>query len=495
MSPIIDPVATHAGARPSACAVVDLESGRQWSYRALDSGVDRLAAWLVDQFGPASGTRVATLAKNCAEMLILQLACARAGAVFVPYNWRLAIPEIAELIADARPELIFHDSEFSTATGSVRRMLMGDMTALGTEGARPPGNARRGFDDPMTLLYTSGTSGRPKGVIVTEANAFWGSINFVHGNGVTTGSVFLCDMPMFHTAGLFAAARTPILAGATVLISNGFDAERTLARLADRSLGITHYFSVPQMATMMWNAPCFEPEMLGGLHVYAMGGAPNPAAQIERFVRAGVPMSDGFGMSETGSNFGMPVGDADVLLAKAGSCGRPYLSVRARIVNEVGEDLPTGQVGELWLAGPSVTPGYWGQPALSAQAFQDGWFRTGDAARCDADGYYYIVDRRKDMFISGGENVYPAEVEAKIAELPWVAEVAVIGIPDERWGEVGCAYYVPVAGHDGIPDEIIAHCTSRLARYKVPKFVISVESIPRTASGKAQKYILRREPS
>jgi len=245
------------------------------------------------------------------------------------------------------------------------------------------------------------------------------------------------------------------------------------------------------MAQILWQQERFRPELLRNLAVYATGGAPNPRAQIERFVRAGIRMSDGFGMSETGSNFGMPVHDLEVLLAKAGSCGLPYISVQARIVDDDGKDIATNQVGELWVRGPSVTPGYWNQPQLTAAAFADGWFKTGDAAYRDADGYYYLVDRRKDMYISGGENVYPAEVEAVLCELDAVAEVAVIGVPDAQWGEVGRAYIVVSAGQVLDAAAVNHHCRTRLAKFKIPTTLVFTNAIPRTASGKVQKAELQ----
>ncbi|MDZ4776817.1 MAG: AMP-binding protein [Alphaproteobacteria bacterium] len=498
---LIDPVATHARTKPAALAVGDLENGRRWSYRELDIAIDHAAAWLVERLGPATGRRVATLCQNSPEMLILQLACTRAGAIFAPLNWRLAEPELRGLCADCEPSLLFCDGRFADVARAVSDALctVFDLDAapgrlvsiVGESASGPPHGARRPFDSCATLLYTSGTSGRPKGVIVTEEMAFWGCTNFILGNDVSFRSVFLCDMPMFHTAGLYAAVRTPLIAGGTVLISSGFDAIRTRQRLADPALGVTHYFSVPQMAQMMWQAPGFDPVMLRGLTVYAMGGAPNPAAQIERFVRAGIRMSDGFGMSETGSNFGMPVADFDVILAKAGSCGLPYLAVQARIVDEAGSDLPPGEAGELWLRGPSITSGYWNRPEKTAKAFKDGWFRTGDAAYRDVDGFYFLIDRKKDMYISGGENVYPAEVEAVVLELDSVAEVAVIGVPDARWGEVGRAYVLARAGIALESDTVIAHCRARLAKYKIPASVVITDDIPRTASGKVQKHLLK----
>jgi fatty-acyl-CoA synthase len=489
---MIDSVATYAQSRPHCLACVDLESGRRWSYADLDRYVDQTAAWLVEKLGLCSGARVATIARNSGALLTLHLACVRAGAIFVPLNWRLAKAEVENLIVDAQPTLLIHDPEFQIPRCGALLLTMAALEQAVTNAPlRPPPASRRLADQTATLLYTSGTSGQPKGVIVTEDNAFWGCTNFIHGNDVTARSVFLCDMPMFHTAGLFAAVRTSLLAGATVLISRGFDAQQTLARIADPKLGVTHYFSVPQMAQRLWQHPSFDPTLLRGLTVFAMGGAPNPAAQIERFVRAGIRMSDGFGMSETGSNFGMPFDDPQLLIAKAGSCGLPYLCVQARIVDVEGKDVTDGERGELWLRGPCVSPGYWNKPQLTADAFADGWFKTGDAALRDSDGFYYLIDRTKDMYISGGENVYPAEVEAVVAELAEVAEVAVVGVPDAQWGEVGRAYVIVANGQELTAEIVLNHCRMRLARYKTPASVVFTDTIPRTASGKVQKQVLR----
>ena len=491
MSVPLDAVSYYARQRATALACVDLETGQRWTYAELSRDVERSAAWLTGQFGPASGVRVAAVARNSARLLILHLACVRAGAIYTPLNWRLTTPELTALVGDAQPSLLVHDAEFQPPSFEGACIQSSDLEASVSSAVTGTPLQCRPADAVSTLLYTSGTSGRPKGVMVTETNAFWSCTNFNLGNAVTPDSTVLCDMPMFHTAGLFAAVRSLLLAGGTVLISRGFDPEKTLARIADPDLHVTHYFSVPQMAQMLWQQPGFRPELLQNLTVYATGGAPNPKAQIERFVRAGIRMSDGFGMSETGSNFGMPVHDTEVLLVKAGSCGLPYISVQARIVSDDGEDVATDEVGELWLRGPSITPGYWNQPQLSAAAFEAGWFKTGDAASRDADGYYYLVDRRKDMYISGGENVYPAEVEAVLCELETVAEAAVIGVPDAQWGEVGRAYIVVRAARSLDTTTVVDHCRARLAKFKIPATVVFTRDIPRTASGKIQKAALQ----
>jgi fatty-acyl-CoA synthase len=468
---------------PKGLAVVDLESDRRWNYSELHAAINRLAGWLVSEFGPASAVRVATLTKNRVEMLVLQLAGVRAGTIFVPLNWRLAPAEIDALAADAQPRILFQEMEFAPPSVLDRALPIADMLALGSVGAEPPRHARRAFDAVSTLLYTSGTSGRPKGVMLSEENCFWGCANFIYGNDVTMHSVFLCDMPLFHTAGLYAATRVPIQAGGCVLISRGFDPEQTLSRLADPALGITHYFSVPQMAARLWNQPGFKPEKLHALVGWAIGGAPNPKAQTERFVNAGIKITEGFGMSETGSNFGMPTHDSALLKRKAGSCGLPFMTVEAKIVDDEGKELPNGHTGELWLRGPCIT---------TAKAFSDGWFMTGDAAVKDTDGFYYIADRKKDMYISGGENVYPAEIEAAICELGHVAECAVVGVPDAQWGEVGRVYVIPVPGREITAEEVISHCARRLAKFKIPKSAVITDSLPRTASGKLQKHLLKR---
>lgn len=490
---MIDYIAAHGRARSTALACVDLASGRRWEWAAFDADVNRAAHWLIARLGSASGARVATLARNSADLLILQLGCARAGAIFVPLNWRLAAPEIQALLDDSDPVVLVADDHLATPDFTGERLRLADWTsAIARKPAGPPPmTARRAWDAATTLLYTSGTSGRPKGVMISEANAYWGSTSFMLANGVSGDSVFLIDNPLFHTAGLFAAARTPLLAGGTALISAEFDPAVTLARLSDPALGVTHYFSVPQMAQMLWNAPGFDPAMLRALDVLATGGAPNPPAQIARFVNAGIRMSDGFGMTETCSATGMPVADSGLLIAKAGSIGLPYAGIEMRVVDERGRDLPDDETGELWVRGPGITAGYWRQPVATAAAFTDGWFRTGDAVRRDADGFYFLVDRKKDMYISGGENVYPAEVEAVIAELPGIAECAVIGVADERWGEVGRAFVIPVAGCVVDAESVLVHCRARLAKFKVPVSIVDDRPIPRTATGKVQKHLLR----
>ena len=292
---IIDPVAHHARMSPKALAIVDLETDRRWSYQALDRLINQTAHWLIDKLGPASGERVASLGKNCSELVILQLACERAGAIYAPFNWRLARAEVAGLIEDAGPEIGFAAEEFSLpefAHGTYDLAALSEVVSDASD-APTPKSAWQDIEKPSTLLFTSGTSGRPKGVMLSVSNGYWGCINFIFGSGVSRDSVFLCDLPLFHVSGLYAVARTPLLAGGTLLVSSGFDPAKTLARMMDPDLKITNYFSVPQMAQVLWNRPEFDPSRLQNLRTWALGGAPNPAAQAERFAKAGVPLAEG----------------------------------------------------------------------------------------------------------------------------------------------------------------------------------------------------------
>jgi fatty-acyl-CoA synthase len=328
-------------------------------------------------------------------------------------------------------------------------------------------------------------------VIITLLNAFAGSLNLALDMRCGADSVFLCDMPLFHTAGLCAAARTPLSVGGTTLLSQKFDAQLTYERLCDERLGVTHYFCVTQMAMSMRQLPGFDGRRLARLTALITGGGPNPEAHIRRWLNDGVAMINAWGMSEIGSGTAQPLGDPQRLQADPGAIGLPHLTLDMKLVSPDGREVGTAQAGEIWVRGWSVTPGYWERPDLNAQSFVDGWFRTGDIAVRDSTGAYTLIDRIKDMFISGGENVYPAEVEAVIVELAGVAEVAVFAVPHETWGEAGAAWVVIHPGSSLDPTMLEAHCNARLARFKVPRIFKLVDTLPRTASGKIQKHLLR----
>jgi fatty-acyl-CoA synthase len=496
---LLDFVAHFARTTPQKVAVRDLGSAQILTYAALDDAIDR-AAHVLRELAVPTAARVVVLSRNSAEMLVLHFACIRAGAIFVPLNWRLSSAEIAFMLADCEPVLVLAQPEFASLIGESSIPLLplddSDQSLAARMAAAPaPQTPGQGMavvpDTPITLLYSSGTTGKSKGVIVTQLNAFAGALNLALGTCCTAGTTFLCEMPMFHTAGLFAAARVPLLVGGTVIIGQKFEAQQTYERLADPALGITHFFAVTQMAMMMRQLAGFDGRRLAHLTAFITGGAPNPAAHILRWLDDGVMMVNGWGMSEICSAVAQPVGDFERIRAHPTAVGLPHLTVEMKLVNDAGEEVGTNVPGEIWVRGANVTPGYWRRPDLNATAFSDGWFRTGDVAVRDADGFYSIVDRIKDMYISGGENVYPAEIEAVLVELPEVGDVAVVGIPDATWGEVGCAFVVPAPRACLDVEMLEKHLNARLARFKVPKRFEIVASMPRTPSGKVQKHLLR----
>ena len=495
-----DFVAYHAKASGARLACVDLVSGARLTYGELDLRIAKCAGWLQALLGPARGARVALLARNSMESLVLHFACVRAGAIFQPLNWRLSGAELNALVLDGMPSLFIYQVEFEAAAqqavqgaGISHVLRISDSEnplARAIEAAAPASEIANDPEAPVTLLYTSGTTGRSKGVIVTRRNAWTTALNFSFANEVSVRDVLLCDMPMFHVAGLFGVCYAGLFMGGTVLISDRFTPAETLARLSDPSLGVTHFFAVPQMAASLQQDPNYAQSDLARLKALVIGGAPLPKVVVENFLARGIVPVEGYGLSEAGTVFAMPV-DRAAIARKAGSSGVSAMLVDVRLVGPDGRDVADGEIGEIWLKGPSVTPGYWNQPEATAKAFCDGWFKTGDAARRDAEGFYQIVDRWKDMYISGGENVYPAEVESVLAEHAQIVEAAVVGVADDRWGEVGCAYVVLKGAGALTAEAVLEHCRAKLARYKIPRYVRFVEILPRTGSGKVRKDELR----
>ena len=488
-----DPVALHARAVPEKRACVDLASGRQWTYGEFDVAINRAVTFIRDVCGIQPGDRIATIARNSGDLVILQQAAMRMGAIFVPVNWRLSRPEQAQILADCRPSMLVTDEEGQSQglPSGCRPMDIAEFQA--GVAAAPPATpaAMPSAAMPVIILYTSGTSGKPKGVLITGRNIFATAVNFGVLGHVSHESVFLCDTPMFHVIGLITSIHSPLLQGGTVLISSGFDPAITNARLADAALGVSHYFCVPQMAHALKAATNFEPHRWQSLKALFTGGAPNPPANIRWWLGQGVLMVDGYGMTEAGTLLGMTLDPAQ-LDKKAGASGLVPPGLTLRFADDEGRDVEAGTVGEILVAGPNVTPGYWARPEETAKAFTpDGWFRTGDLGRQDEDGFVTIVDRKKDMFISGGENVYPVEVETVLIAHPDIVEAAVIGVADDKWGEVGRAFVVLKPGCAIEAGALAAHCAQAIARYKIPKDFVLIDRLPRSVAGKVLKNELR----
>jgi fatty-acyl-CoA synthase len=403
-------------------------------------------------------------------------------------NWRLAGAEIDALVDDAEPALLIGDETLPHR--SFRDTSLADF-AKEAHGESALEADACGDEAPSLLLYTSGTSGQPKGVVLSERQLLQTGESFARCGRVTPQSAVLCDTPMFHVIGLITNVRPALLQGGSILVSEGFVADRTLARLGSPSLGATHYFCVPQMAAMLRAESSFDPASLRGLTAIFSGGAPHAADAIRAWCRDGIPIADGFGMSEAGTVSCMPI-DIPSILAHAGSAGLLAAGIGAEIRDDGGAPCAAGTAGELFIKGPSITGGYWRQPAATRATFDaNGWLRTGDIARLDADGYLWLIDRKKDMFISGGENVYPAEIEAALSQYPGIAECAVVGVPDARWGEVGHLAVVPKETEAVDFPAVTRYLGSRIARYKIPKYVSAIEALPRNGVGKIRKDLLR----
>jgi fatty-acyl-CoA synthase len=440
---------------------------RAWTYAELDARSDELAARL------DRGARVSTLTGNSAEHVALFFACAKAGAILHPVSWRLAPAEVAYQLDDAEPAVLLVEDEHRALAEA----------ALEVAGVRPPlelpAAVRRGApqpDDPLLLIYTSGTTGKPKGALLTHANCFWTNLSFDLATGLTGDDVVLQVLPQFHCGGWNVQ---PLLAwwkGARVVIERGFDAARALELIEQRR--VTTMMGVPANYLFMAQEPRFAEADLSSLRLAVVGGAPMPVPLLETWAERGVEIVQGYGLTEAAPNvLCLPPEDA---LRKAGSAGRPYPYVECRLSEE----------GELLVRGPNVFAGYWRNTDATAAAFRDGWLATGDLAERDDEGDYWIRGRLKDLVVSGGENVYPAEIEGVLHDHPDVVEAAVIGVPDARWGEV-CAAFVVLRGPAG-EEELLAHCRGRLARFKVPKSVHVVEELPRNSLGKVAKSELRQ---
>jgi fatty-acyl-CoA synthase len=500
--PAYDWIAYHASTRGDKIAMEDLATGRTFTYREFDQRVDRLAAGMRHRFKVARGDRVAILAHNSTDHFELQFACARLGAVFAPLNWRLTFPELRFIVSDCEPVVLFYDPDFAdtardlAAACGVRHLCGRDPADSGYERliAEASGSIvpeALTHDDTATILYTSGTTGHPKGAIITHGMRFWQTINLTGPCRLTADSTCLTVLPLFHVGGLDVYANPLFHFGGKVLVERSYDPALTLQLFTDTTANVTHFIGAPTHFQFMSQLPRFADAKFNPNLLAYVAAAPVPLPLLRQWQAQGLDLIQCYGMTETcGVITMMEPSDA---IHRAGSAGKPCLHVAIRLARTDGTDAETDEIGEIWVQTPSVTPGYWKRPDATAATFTDGWLRTGDAAIRDKDGFYTIVDRWKDMYISGGENVYPAEVEDVLYQLPAIAEVAVIGVPDERWGEVGRAIIALKPGERLTELEIFAHCEANLAHYKHPRSIRFVETLPHNATGKVHKPTLRRQ--
>lgn len=497
---LVDITAKRAALTPHVVAFEDALSGRTLTYAALDDRASRAAAVLVD-LGVKRGDRVAILCRNRVEFFEIMFACAKLGAILVPLNWRSPVAELTPILEDCTPALVVFGAEDAATALALKR---GGLKHLALDAPPQAGEhyglllaavsplraeTRWNGDDTWFLCYTSGTTGKPKAVIQTYQMSAVNAFHVTQAFGVRAGDHTLNFLPLFHTAGIQLVTMPTLIAGGTVTIMPGFDEERAFALMPKLDV----FFAVPAVYQQLTLHPDFENADLSRVRAWGCGGAPLPDVLVERFAAKGVRVCNGYGMTETGPT--AFVAAPEDALTKIGSVGKPQMLLDVRIVDGQGRDVPEGESGEIWMRGAGLTPGYWNRPEETAKAFTaEGWLKSGDVGRRDADGCYYVAGRIKDMYISGGENVYPAEIENLLARHPAVLEAAIIGVADEKWGEVGHAFVQlrPEAPSVSAA-EVIQFCRAHLAGYKTPRHVTFVADFPRTAAGKIKKHELKPE--
>ncbi len=454
--------------------------------------------------GIKKGDRIAILSQNCAEFFELEFACAKVGAIELPLNWRLTKPELEYILNDSTPSVLIYDVSFSEIgielqkDCKINHSLQIDKTDNLSEYDHAINDSELNYekvdctqDDLIMIMYTSGTTGHPKGAMINHQMQLYNTINLAAPAFVGPDSVQLVVLPLFHTGGMNCYANPVLHAGGELILIREFDPGLALSILGSSEYKVSHFFAVPAPYQFMMNHPDFDQTDLSSLKIAGIGGAPCAEAILKTWSNKGVSMIQGWGMTETSpGGIGLAAEDAE---RKLGSAGKALLHTEIKIVDEKSNELGADKVGELYIKGPNITPGYWNNPEATESSFEDGWLKTGDAAKFDEEGFVYIVDRSKDMYISGGENVYPAEVENVLYQLPQIGEAAIIGVPDERWGETGVAFISLKPNENLEEKDLISHCLENLAKFKVPSKVEFIDALPRNATGKVLKRTLREE--
>jgi fatty-acyl-CoA synthase len=494
-----DLIARHAAFTPDKTATIF--EGEALSYRAFNERIALTASALKVEFGVVRGDRVAILSLNRPDYLVLLYACARLGAMLVPLNWRLAVAEQMFILSDAAAKVLVLEQAFAEILPALAKALP-DTRVVGLDFTPPQGcsfdalltkaagdsrNSQVDLACPLLIVYTSGTTGRPKGAVLRQEALLWNGVMSRHMHDLGSDDHVLTVLPFFHVGGLNIQTTPALHHGATVTIHARFTPDAALAAFARDRPTLT--VLVPAIIQAVTDHPDWATTDLSSLKAISTGSQIVPPHLIARFVARGVPVLQVYGSTET-----CPIavytrhgGD----LSRTGSTGLPGLCCEAAVVDNAGVELPPDTPGEIVVRGPNVFFEYWGNKVATSEALHDGWFRTGDIGRRDADGYFFVHDRKKNMIISGGENIYPAEVERVLLEHPDVAECGVIGRPDAKWDEVPVAYVILRAGCCADAEALKAHLSAQLARFKVPREFVFVDDLPRTALGKVQHFKLK----
>ena len=500
---IRDWIARHAHRRPESTAQIDYASGRRFTYADMHQRVGRIAHYLLNTIELKPQSVVAVLGNNSSDIFDIDFACARAGVIFLPMNTRLAAPELAFQLGDAGVSALFVGDGYeqlaadAIAASDANPRVIGfsdsqvsphieDICALpGFVDGAGLGAAEAGW----TLIYSSGTTGRPKGVLHSRGAVAAQAVSNSVPLGLGQRAVGMAILPLFHISGLNVFAHAIFYAGGTQVTLQRFEPSTVIGVLSDPSIGVTHFAGVPTMFEMMAQHADVPSADMSSVQGAFVGGAASTESLLRTYADKGMPLIQGYGLTETGPT--LTVLDAEDAIRKIGSAGKKIMHVDLRIVRDDGTDAAPNEIGEILACGPSIIQSYFNRPEAQETNFTDGWLRTGDMGYLDEEGFLFIADRKKDMFISGGENVYPAEVENCIAKVPGVAMVSVIGVPDEKWGEVGAACVVLASGASVSEEEIKAACDGAIARYKIPKYVRFYNALPLGGSGKVLKTELR----
>lgn len=498
-----DWVAYHSSRQPDAPAVTCVERGLTLSWGELERRVGRLAWLLRHRYGLRPGDRVMSVTENDTRVFELQFACMRAGLIWVPLSWRLAVGELVTLARDAEPAMMIHDAEWravgdavADTVGIEHRLLWSDDLA-----ASPYDDLIAATDEVMPgeihdeetithILYTSGTTGMPKGALCSQGTLKHHAINSAQTSRTSErGNHHLNIVPLFHAGGLNTFSNPTLYWGGHVTTTRRFDPEVSLALLTDPAVGITHLCGVLQMYELITALPAFAGATFPALRTGLFGGwGPKTVWVHQTWQDRGIFLQLSYGSTEQGPNVSVLEGGRE--LAAMNCSGLVNSGTDLRLVDSEGKDVPQGEVGEIWTRGPAITPGYWNRPR--EDYFTGDWFRTGDCGRLDAGGRLYIVDRLREVYRSGGENIYPAEVEVVLADAPGVKEVAVIAVPDDRWGEVGMAIVEPLPGETVTLEGLLAHADGRLARFKLPRHIALIDEMPRNVTLKIDRPTLKK---
>lgn len=489
---------------PNKTAIIFEE--QKITYSKLNERTNRLANTLINK-GIKKGDRVAALLYNCPEFLEVYFALAKIGAIFVTLNFRLAGPEIQYMINNSNSNLLIFDEHFSEMIDSIRSNLSIDQknfVSLGNSAKdwaimyerfieESPANEPEikeevRLEDPQMIMYTSGTTGIPKGALLSHQKTFYNTFNAVLYFDITSNDIMLVNMPLFHSGGLNIAAVPILYTGGTAVIQKSFDPKQALSLIENHR--ITLAMMVPTMINFMIKQGDIDNYDVSSMKTLMVGGEPISLSLIKAYQDRNIPIRQVFGQTETSIQLWLSEEDA---IRKIGSVGKPVFHADVRVVNKKGKDVVPNEVGEIVLNGPTQMLGYWNDPKLTAETIQDGWLHTGDLATVDEEGFVYMVDREKDMYISGGENVYPAEVEKVLGENAKILEAAIIGVPDEKWGEVGKALIVLRDDQKMTDEDVFEFLSGKLAKYKLPKYVEFTDEFPKTGSGKIKKTELREK--